>query len=158
LPRVVPSFLFNTESREAAEFYVSVFPNSMVTSVSHYGEAGPMPSGMVLAVDFVLDGQDYTAINSGASFEFNESLSFRVNCASQEEVDHYWDHLSTGGEEGQCGWLKDRFGVSWQIVPTEMGRYLGDPDPERAQRAMKAMLGMRKLDLTLFQAAVEAES
>jgi len=157
VPRITPCFLFDTQAHEAAEFYVSVFANSKVTNVGYFNDAGPLPAGTVLAVDFVLDGQDYTAINSGASFEFNESLSFRVNCADQEEVDHYWDLLCAGGEESQCGWLRDRFGVSWQIVPADLGKYLGDPDPVRAQRAMTAMLGMRKLDLAQFQAAVDGE-
>lgn len=156
MPPITPNFLFALEALEAAEFYVSVFPNSAITDVNHYGDAGPLPAGTVLAVNFVLDGQDFTAINSGQAFPFSESLSFRVSCASQAEVDHYWDLLTHGGEEGQCGWLTDRFGVSWQVTPVEMGRYLGDPDPERARRAMTAMLGMTKLDLALFQAAVDA--
>lgn len=156
MPHITPSFLFNTEALEAAELYISVFPNSRILHVNHYGDAGPLRAGLVLSVEFELDGQDYSAINSGATFAFNESLSFRVNCASQDEVDHYWERLSDGGKEGNCGWLTDRFGVSWQIVPMEMGRYLGDPDPVRAQRAMKAMLTMSKLDLALFDAAVNA--
>jgi predicted 3-demethylubiquinone-9 3-methyltransferase (glyoxalase superfamily) len=157
MPKVTPCFLFNDQSLDAAEFYVSVFPNSKVGDISHYGDGAPMPAGTVLTVAFTLDGEDYLAINSGASFVFNESLSFMVHCASQDEVDGYWEQLTDGGEEGQCGWLKDRFGVSWQIVPDGMFQYLGDPDPERAQRAMQAMLGMRKLDLAVFQAAVDAE-
>jgi predicted 3-demethylubiquinone-9 3-methyltransferase (glyoxalase superfamily) len=156
MPSITPSFLFENESLVAAEFYVSVFPNSKVNNVSYYNEAGPLPAGTVMAVEFALDGQDYTAINFGEKMAFNESISFRVNCATQEEVDRYWERLSAGGSEGQCGWLTDRFGMSWQIVPTDLGKYLGDPDPERAQRAMKAMLGMHKLDLALFQAAVDA--
>jgi predicted 3-demethylubiquinone-9 3-methyltransferase (glyoxalase superfamily) len=156
VPKIVPNFLFEYQSQEAVEFYVSVFPNSKITNISYFNEAGPLPAGTVLTVEFLLDGQEFLAINSGAAFEFNESISFSVSCASQEEVDHYWDLLCTGGEESQCGWLKDRFGVSWQVVPAELGKYLGDPDPVRAQKAMKAMLGMHKLDLALFQAAVDA--
>lgn len=154
MPQIVPNFLFNDESADAVALYVSIFPNSRIESTSYYGEGAPLPAGTALAINFVLDGQEFTAINSGATFEFNESLSFRVNCESQDEVDRYWANLSAGGAEGQCGWLKDRFGVSWQIVPTEMGKYLGDPDPQRAQRAMKAMLGMHKLDLAAFERAV----
>lgn len=155
MPKITPSLLFNSESQDAAEFYVSIFPNSKVNAVSHYGENGPMPAGTVLAVDFSLDGQDYTAINSGATFNFSEAFSLRVNCSSQAEVDHYWDGLGAGGEEGQCGWLKDRFGVSWQIVPTDMGELLSDPDPKRAERAMQAMLGMRKLDVDAMRRAAD---
>jgi predicted 3-demethylubiquinone-9 3-methyltransferase (glyoxalase superfamily) len=157
MPKITPSFLFNVESLDAAEFYVSVFPNSQVMNVMHYNEAGPMPAGTVLVVEFQLDGQDFTAVNSGNSVDYNQALSLRVDCESQEEVDLYWDRLCEQGEEGPCGWLKDRFGVSWQIVPTEAAQYLGDPDPARAQRAMKAMLGMHKLDLAVFRAAVEAD-
>jgi predicted 3-demethylubiquinone-9 3-methyltransferase (glyoxalase superfamily) len=156
MPKVTPCFLFNDQSLDAAEFYVSVFPNSKVNDVNYYGEGAPRPAGSVLTVAFTLDGEDYLAINSWASFAFSESLSFMVHCASQGEVDSYWEQLTAGGEEGRCGWLKDRFGVSWQIVPDGMFAYLGDPDPERAQRAMQAMLGMRKLDLAVFQAAVDA--
>jgi predicted 3-demethylubiquinone-9 3-methyltransferase (glyoxalase superfamily) len=157
MPRITPSFLFNVESLDAAEFYVSVFPNSKLKNVVHYNEAGPMPAGTVLVVEFELDGQDFTAVNSGMSIGYNEALSLRVDCESQAEVDTYWERLSDQGEEGMCGWLKDRFGVSWQIVPTEAAKYLGDPDPVRAQRAMKAMLGMHKLDLAAFREAVETK-
>ncbi len=153
MPKITPSFLFATESLEAAEFYVSIFPNSKIERVSYYHEAGPMPVGTVLAVEFNLDGQDYTAVNSGAAFEFNESISFRIDCESQDDVDYYWQRLGEGGEESQCGWLSDRFGVRWQIVPTEMIRFLSDPDPARAQRAMTAMLQMRKLDLAVLRSA-----
>jgi predicted 3-demethylubiquinone-9 3-methyltransferase (glyoxalase superfamily) len=157
MPKITPSFLFNVESLEAAEFYVSVFPNSRVKNVMYYNEAGPMPSGTVLAVEFELDGQDFTAVNSGTSIGYNESLSLRVDCETQDEVDTYWQRLGDGGEEGNCGWLRDRFGVWWQIVPTDAAKFLGDPDPAKAQRAMKAMLGMRKLDLAVFRAAVDAQ-
>jgi predicted 3-demethylubiquinone-9 3-methyltransferase (glyoxalase superfamily) len=155
MPKITPSFLFANESLAAAEFYVSIFPNSNVTNVSYYNEAGPMPAGTVLVVEFQLDGQDYTAINSGAAFEFNESISFQINCETQDDVDYYWHRLGEGGEESQCGWLSDRFGVHWQIVPIEMIRLLSDPDPDRAQRAMAAMLQMRKLDLATLQAAAD---
>lgn len=155
MPRITPNLWFDTESEEAAKFYVSVFPNSEVKHVSYYNEAGPRPAGTVLTVDFVLDGQDYTAINGGPEFTFNESISLLINCADQEEVDYYWAKLSEGGEESQCGWLKDRYGVSWQVVPAGMEEMLGDSDKGRAERAMRAMLGMKKLDLAALKAAAD---
>jgi len=156
MPRITPNLWFDTESKEAAEFYVSVFPNSEITKVTYYGEAGPRPAGTVLLVDFVLDGQEYTAIDGGPQFTFNESISLLINCADQDEVDYYWDKLSEGGEEGQCGWLKDRYGVSWQVVPTAaMAEMLDDPDKERGQRAMQAMFGMKKLDVAALYAAAD---
>jgi predicted 3-demethylubiquinone-9 3-methyltransferase (glyoxalase superfamily) len=157
MPRITPNLWFDTESTEAAEFYVSVFPNSEITGVLYYGEAGPRPAGTVLTVDFVLDGQAYTAINGGPEFTFNEAISLQINCADQGEVDHYWSKLSENGEEGPCGWLKDRFGVSWQVVPAALGELLRDPDEGRAERSMKAMLGMKKIDVaTLYAAADQA--
>ncbi len=150
MPRITPNLWFDSESKDAAEFYVSVFPNSQITNVSHYGEAGT-----VLTVDFQLDGQEYTAINGGPHFTFSEAISLLISCADQDEVDYYWSTLSEGGEEGQCGWLKDRYGLSWQVVPVGMGEILGDPDEGRAQRAMKAMLTMRKLDLAALNAAAD---
>ncbi len=156
MPRIIPNLWFDTESVEAAEFYVSVFPNSQIKNVSHYGEAGPRPAGTVLMVDFVLDGQAYTAINGGPRFTFSEAISFVIDCADQHEVDYYWDKLTAGGEESQCGWLKDRYGVSWQVVPGElMAQMLADPDPSRAQRAMQAMFGMKKLDVAALMAAAD---
>jgi predicted 3-demethylubiquinone-9 3-methyltransferase (glyoxalase superfamily) len=155
MPRITPNLWFDTEGLDAAEFYVSVFPNSEITNISYYNEAGPRDAGSVLTVDFVLDGQEYTAINGGPQFTFDEAISLLVNCADQDEVDYYWDQLSAGGEEGQCGWLKDRFGLSWQITPPGMAETLGDPDPARAQRAMQAMLGMKKLDLAALRAAAD---
>jgi predicted 3-demethylubiquinone-9 3-methyltransferase (glyoxalase superfamily) len=155
MPRITPNLWFDTESQEAAEFYVSVFPNSKIKNIFYYGEAGPRPAGMVLTVDFVLDGQDYTAINGGPEFTFNESISLLVNCADQAEVDYYWSTLCDGGEEGQCGWLKDRYGLSWQVVPAGMEELLKDPDEGRSQRAMRAMLGMQKIDLAAIYAAAD---
>jgi predicted 3-demethylubiquinone-9 3-methyltransferase (glyoxalase superfamily) len=148
------SFLFNTEALEAAEYYVALFPNSSIDSVSYYPEGAPLPSTTALSVEFTLNGVSYTAINAGQSFPFSEALSIRANCASQEEVDVYWDRLLDGGIEGQCGWLKDRFGVSWQVVPMQMGEYLGHPDPAKRQRAMAAMMQMKKLDLRVFAEAI----
>lgn len=155
MPRITPNLWFDTQSKEAAEFYVSVFPNSRITNISYYGEAGPREAGTVLTVDFELDGQAYTAIDGGPQFTFDEAISLLVECADQEEVDRYWSALSEGGSEGPCGWLKDKYGLSWQICPTGMIDLLTDPDQERGQRAMKAMLGMKKLDLAALRAAAD---
>jgi predicted 3-demethylubiquinone-9 3-methyltransferase (glyoxalase superfamily) len=155
MPRITPNLWFDTQAQEAAEFYVSVFPNSKVTNVSYYGEAGPRPAGTVLTVDFELDGQPFTGINGGPQFTFTEAISLLISCADQDEVDYYWDKLTDGGGEGQCGWLKDRYGLSWQVIPAALGELIGDPDPERSQRAMKAMLGQRKIDIAAIQAAAD---
>lgn len=155
MPRITPNLWFDTESEEAAEFYVSVFPNSKVTNVSRYSEGGYREAGSVMTVDFTLDGQEYTAINGGPQFPHTEAISLLINCADQAEVDYYWDALTEGGEEGQCGWLKDKFGVSWQVVPPGMEELLGGPDPERAKRAMAAMFTMKKLDLAALHAAAD---
>lgn len=155
MPRITPNLWFDTEGEEAAEYYCSIFPNSKITNVTHYGEAGPGPAGSVLTVDFVLDGQEYTAINGGPQFTFNEAVSLLVNCEDQEEVDHYWARLTDGGEEGPCGWLKDRYGVSWQVCPIAMLDLVNDADPQRSKRAMEAMFGMRKLDIAALQAAAD---
>ncbi|MFI2367953.1 VOC family protein [Streptomyces sp. NPDC018833] len=155
MPRITPNLWFDTQGKEAAEFYVSVFPNSKITNVSYYGEAGPRAAGTVLTVDFVLDGQPYTAINGGPEFTFDEAVSFLIDCADQEEVDYYWSKLSEGGQEGPCGWLKDKYGLSWQVVPAVLEELLADPDERRAQRAMKAMLGMSKLDVAALRAAAD---
>ena len=157
MPTITPNLWFDTEGKEAADFYVSIFPNSEIVNVSYYGEAGPREAGMVLTVDFHLDGHRFTALNGGPDFKFTEAISFLVNCVDQEEVDYYWERLGAGGEHGPCGWLKDRYGVSWQIVPTEMEQLLTDPDPDRAQRAMKAMLSMGKLDVAAIRAAADGE-
>ena len=133
MPRITPNLWFDTEGLEAAEFYCSVFPNSKITIVSHYTEAGPREAGMVLTVDFELDGQPFTAINGGPEFTFDEAVSFLINCADQAEVDYYWDKLSDGGEESQCGWLKDRYGVSWQVTPAGIEEIMTDSDPDRGR-------------------------
>jgi predicted 3-demethylubiquinone-9 3-methyltransferase (glyoxalase superfamily) len=153
MPRITPNLWFDTEGEEAAKFYVSVFPNSKINHVSHYGEAGPRPAGMVLTVDFELDGQPFTAINGGPEFTFDEAISMLVTCADQQEVDYYWTKLAEGGQEGPCGWLKDRFGLSWQVVPRRLEELLSDPDTGRSERAMRAMLGMKKLDVAALEAA-----
>jgi predicted 3-demethylubiquinone-9 3-methyltransferase (glyoxalase superfamily) len=153
MPRITPNLWFDTEAEEAAEFYCSVFPNSEVRNVSHYTEAGPGEPGTVLTVDFVLDGQPFTAINGGPQFTFDEAVSFLIECADQGEVDFYWEKLTEGGEESQCGWLKDRYGLSWQVVPAGMEEMFADP--ARAARAMEAMLGMQKIDVAALQAAAD---
>ncbi|WJV50567.1 VOC family protein [Streptomyces flavofungini] len=156
MPKITPNLWFDTQALEAAEFYVSVFPNSKVTNVSYYGEAGPRPAGTVLTVEFSLDGQDFTGINGGPEFTFDEAVSFQIGCADQDEVDHYWTELTAdGGQESQCGWLKDKYGLSWQVVPDELGALMTDPDPQRAQRAMAAMLTMQKLDVAALRAAAD---
>lgn len=141
---------------EAAEFYVSVFPNSEITSVVSYPEAGRGPTGSPMVIEFSLDGQPYAAINGGPQFQFDEAISFNVDCADQTEVDYYWSALSAGGEEGPCGWLKDRFGLSWQIFPVAAADVLNDPDPARANRAVTAMFGMKKIDLAELRRAADA--
>jgi predicted 3-demethylubiquinone-9 3-methyltransferase (glyoxalase superfamily) len=143
--KLTPCLWFDTEGEEAATFYTSVFPNSRIADVTRYGEVGPRPAGTVMVVSFELAGQKFIALNGGPEFAFSEAISFQVSCESQDEVDRFWNALSEGGQEGPCGWLKDRFGVSWQIVPTALPALLGDPDPERSQRAMGAMLKMKKI-------------
>ena len=155
MPRITPNLWFDTEGEEAARFYASVFPNSRITNVSYYGEAGPRAAGSVLAVQFVLDGQEFTAINGGPNFKFTEAISLSIDCADQDEVDHYWSKLSEGGSEGPCGWLKDRYGLSWQVIPAALPKLLSDPDRDRAQRAMQAMLGMQKIDVAALYAAAD---
>jgi predicted 3-demethylubiquinone-9 3-methyltransferase (glyoxalase superfamily) len=147
---------FDTEGLEAAEFYCSLFPNSRVTDVLKFGEAGPREAGTVMTVMFELDGRTFAALNGGPDFEFTEAISLMVSCEDQEEVDRYWAALTAdGGEEGPCGWCKDRWGLSWQIVPKALDELLADPDPARSQRATKAMLGMGKLDVAALQAAAD---
>ncbi|HTJ74301.1 MAG TPA: VOC family protein [Acidimicrobiales bacterium] len=154
--KITPCLWFDTEGEEAARFYTDIFDNSKIVQISHYGSAGPRPEGMVMTVDFILDGQPFVALNGGPDFRFNEAVSFQVNCESQDEVDRLWAALGHGGEEGPCGWLKDRFGVSWQIIPTVLDELINEPDTERAQRAMTAMLGMGKLDVAELLRAADA--
>ena len=147
MQKIVPNLWFDTEAEDAANFYTSILKDSEIVNVSHYGEAGPRPADLVLTVTFRLHGQEFTALNGGPDFKFNESISFLVNCQSQEEVDELWESLSEGGEKGQCGWLKDKFGVSWQIVPTVLEVLLQDEDTEKADRVLKAILQMEKIDI-----------
>jgi predicted 3-demethylubiquinone-9 3-methyltransferase (glyoxalase superfamily) len=153
--KIIPNLWFDTEAEEAADFYTSVFKNSRIVNVAHYTEAGPRPAGTVMTVEFELDGQRFVGINGGPQFTFDEAVSFQISCEDQEEVDYYWERLTEGGEEGPCGWLKDRFGLSWQVVPTGMAELFNDPDPERARRAMQAMLQMRKLDVEALRRAAD---
>lgn len=153
MQKIIPNLWFDTEAEEVANFYTSIFKDSEVVSVTYYGDAGPRPAGMVMTVTFRLQGQEFTALNGGPEFKFNEAISLLVNCESQEEVDELWEKLSEDGEEGPCGWLKDRFGVSWQIVPTVLEELLQDKDSERANRVMKAMLEMKKIDIAGLQEA-----
>jgi predicted 3-demethylubiquinone-9 3-methyltransferase (glyoxalase superfamily) len=153
--RIRPNLWFDTEAEEAAEFYVSIFDSSRVVNVTRYTDAGPREAGMVMTVEFELDGQRFVGINGGPEFTFDEAMSLEIVCEDQEEVDYYWERLTDGGEESQCGWLKDRYGVSWQVVPKGMDEVFSDSDPERAKRAMEAMLKMRKLDLGALRAAAD---
>jgi len=153
--KIIPSLWFDTEAEEAADFYATVFPNSRVVMKTHYPEDAPREAGMVMTVEFELDGQRFVGINGGPQFSFDEAVSFQVTCESQEELDNYWERLSEGGQEGPCGWLKDRFGLSWQVVPKGMDEVFADPDPERARRAMQAMLKMGKIDIAALRRAAD---
>ena len=152
---IVPNLWFDTEAEAAADFYTSVFDSSRIVSVTRYPDAGPGPVGSVMTVEFELNGQRFVGINGGPQFTFSEAVSFQITCDTQDEVDYYWERLSDGGQEVQCGWLKDRFGLSWQVVPTGMEELLNDPDPERANLAMEAMLTMVKLDVAALRAAAD---
>ncbi|HSN36123.1 MAG TPA: VOC family protein [Arthrobacter sp.] len=153
--KITTCLWFDNEAEEAAEFYVSTFDDGKMLEVSRYGEGGPAPAGQAITARFEIEGRTFTALNGGPAFTFNESISFVIDCSSQQEVDRYWDVLSAGGSEGQCGWLKDRYGVSWQVVPSVLGQLLGGPDPAGSQRAMQAMLSMQKLDIAELQAAYD---
>jgi predicted 3-demethylubiquinone-9 3-methyltransferase (glyoxalase superfamily) len=156
MQKITPWLWFDTEGEEAAQFYTSVFPNSRVGTVTRYGSAGPRPEGTVMTVGFELDGQEFVALNGGPEFGFNEAVSFQVLCDTQKEVDHYWEALSAGGEQGPCGWLKDRYGLSWQIVPKALFELLSDPDDARSQRVMEAMLGMGRIVVDELERAAAA--
>jgi predicted 3-demethylubiquinone-9 3-methyltransferase (glyoxalase superfamily) len=153
--KITPNLWFDTEAEEAAGFYTSIFDNSRIVNTTHYTEAGPREAGMVMTVEFELDGQSFVGINGGPEFRFDEAVSFQISCETQEHVDYFWEKLTEGGEESQCGWLKDKYGLSWQVVPTGMEELFADPDPERARRAMEAMLKMRKLDIETLRKAAD---
>ena len=155
--KITPWLWFDTEAEEAARFYTSIFDDSRIVSVSHYGEAGPRPAGTVMTVEFELDGQRFAALNGGPEFKFTEAVSFLVDCKAQQEVDYFWERLGDGGEHGPCGWLRDRYGLSWQVVPRRLEELLSDEDAEKAQRVMKAMLQMGKIEIAELERAAEAE-
>ena len=147
MPKITTFLAYDDQAEEAAKFYVAIFKNSKVVNIARYGEGGPGPKGSVMTVVFELEGQEFTALNGGSQLKFNEAISFCVRCKTQEEVDSFWEKLSEGGEEGPCGWLKDKYGVSWQIIPTVLGKMLHDPDPHKAKRVMEAMLRMKRIDI-----------
>jgi predicted 3-demethylubiquinone-9 3-methyltransferase (glyoxalase superfamily) len=157
MQKITPFLWFDGKAEEAANFYVSLFKNSKILRVSRYGEAGPGPKGSVLTVSFQLNGQEFVALNGGPQFKFTEAVSFVVNCETQEEIDLYWEKLSEGGWKDQCGWLKDKYGLSWQVVPTVLGEMVSDPDPKRSNRVMEAILKMKKLDIQKLKQAYEQE-
>ena len=153
--KIRPNLWFDTQAEEAARFYVSVFENSRIGKVTHYLEGGPGPVGTVMTVEFELDGHRFIGINGGPQFTFSEAVSFEITCETQEEIDYFWERLSEGGQEGPCGWLKDKYGLSWQVVPGEWDEWFDEANPERARRAMQAMLGMGKLDIASLRSAAD---
>ena len=157
MQKITPFLWFDSQAEDAANFYVSVFKNSKVKAVSRYGDAGPGPKGSVMTVAFELNGQDFTALNAGPQFKFSPAISFVVNCETQEEVDHYWEKLSAGGRTDQCGWLTDKFGLSWQVVPTILGKLMSSGDARKGERVMKALLQMKKLDVAALQQAADSK-
>lgn len=156
IQKITPFLWFDTQAGEAADFYVSVFPNSRILATTRYSDKGPGPEGSIMTVVFELDGQEFTALNGGPVFRFNEAVSFVVNCETQEEIDSMWQKLTDGGKEVECGWLTDRYGLSWQVVPVALRQMLTDPDPTRSQRVMEAIMTMKKLDLATLEAAYES--
>ena len=158
MSKITPFLWFDDQAEEAVEFYLSVFPNSRISQIARHGEGGPGPAGSVMTIHFELDGNEFVALNGGpVHYGFDESISFVIDCATSEDVDRYWEALTDGGEEIACGWLKDRYGVHWQVVPSELPSVLGDPDPERAMRAMQAMMTMKKLDIRAMKAAADGQ-
>lgn len=154
---ITPFLWFDHQAEEAATFYTSIFPNSKIHKVLRYGDSGPGPAGSAMTVDFELQGQKFVALNGGPVFKFTEAISFVVNCQNQEELDRYWQQLSAGGTEVECGWLKDKFGLSWQIVPAELPALLSDPDPQKVQRVMGAIMTMKKLDIARLKQAATTQ-
>ena len=156
LQKIKPFLWFDSNAEEAAHFYVSIFKDSKILKIARYGEAGPGPAGSVMVVNFQIEGQDFIALNGGPLFKFNEAISFVINCQTQEEVDHYWNRLTAGGgQESQCGWLKDKYGLSWQVTPTILGELLADKNHKKAQRVMQAMLQMKKIDIAALKRAAQ---
>jgi predicted 3-demethylubiquinone-9 3-methyltransferase (glyoxalase superfamily) len=156
MQKITPFLWFDKQAEQAANFYVSIFKNSRIVKVTRYGDAGPGPKGDVLVVAFEIEGQPFTALNGGPGFTFNESVSFVVHCKTQDEVDAYWLKLSEGGQPGQCGWLKDKYGLSWQVTPDVLVDLLNDPDPAKSGRVMQAMMKMRKIDIAELRRAYDA--
>jgi predicted 3-demethylubiquinone-9 3-methyltransferase (glyoxalase superfamily) len=155
MQRITTNLWFDNQAEEAADYYCSIFPNSKIVHVARYTESAPGETGSVMVVEWELDGQHFVGINGGPQFQFSEAISLQVNCKNQNEIDYYWDKLTDGGEEGPCGWCKDRYGVSWQVTPTGMDEMFSDPDPDRADRAMKAMLEMKKINLQALRDAAD---
>jgi predicted 3-demethylubiquinone-9 3-methyltransferase (glyoxalase superfamily) len=158
MQKIVTFLWFDTQAEEAANLYVSIFKNSKIGKISRYGDAGPGPKGSAMGVSFQLEGQEFYALNGGPHFKFTPAVSLFVNCETQEEVDELWDKLSAGGRQDRCGWLQDKYGLSWQIIPKVLGELLGNKDPQIAQRAMKAMLQMSKIDIRALQQAAGGQS
>lgn len=158
MQKITPFLWFDGKAEEAAKFYTSIFKNSKIGNISRYGEEGPGPKGAVMSATFQLDGQEFIALNGGPQFTFSPAISFFVSCETQEEVDEIWEKLCEGGEKNRCGWLQDKFGVSWQVIPTALGKLLSDPDPEKSGRVMRAMLQMEKIDIRGLQQAYEKGS
>jgi predicted 3-demethylubiquinone-9 3-methyltransferase (glyoxalase superfamily) len=157
MQKITPFLWFDNNAEEAIDFYVSIFKNSKVGNLTRYSDAGPGPAGTVMIGTFQLAGQDFIALNGGPRFKFTEAISFSIDCETQEEVDEYWEKLTAGGEESMCGWLKDKFGLSWQVVPRQLGEMMGDKDPEKAKRVMNAMLQMRKIDIAVLKQAYDGK-
>ena len=158
MQKITPFLWFDGKAEEAANFYTSIFKNSKIGRISRYGEAGPGPKGAAMSATFELDGQEFIALNGGPQFTFSPAISFFVNCETQEEVDEIWKKLCEGGKKNRCGWLQDKFGVSWQVIPTALGKLMSDPDPQKSARVMKAMLQMEKIDIRALQQAHENKS
>ena len=158
MQKITPFLWFDGKAEEAAKFYTSIFKNSKIGSISRYGEEGPGPKGAVMSATFQLDGQEFIALNGGPQFTFSPAISFFVNCETQEELDEIWEKLCEGGKKNRCGWLQDKFGVSWQVIPTALGKLMSDPDPQKSGRVMKAMLQMEKIDIRALQQAHENKS
>lgn len=157
MQKITPFLWFDSQAEEAVKYYTSIFPRSKIGAISRYGENTPGPAGSVMTVSFELEGQEFMALNGGPVFIFNEAVSFIINCETQAEVDKYWEKLSEGGEKGQCGWLKDKFGVSWQVVPVLLDKLMSDPDPAKVDRVTQCMLKMTKLDIAELQKAYDQE-
>ena len=157
MQKITPFLWFDGNAEDAMNFYTSIFKNSKIGRITRYGDAGPGPKGTVMSATFQLDGQEFMALNGGPQFKFTEAISFFVNCETQEEVDELWEKLSAGGQKSRCGWLKDKYGLSWQIIPSALGKMLGDKDPEKSQRVMKAMLQMDKIDIKGLEQAYKQQ-